>query len=66
MAIRNLSGQQIINTAVAKSITLPRSNPDVLDIDRRAAATKSPVVSDLLIGTVQQIPLIIIVVPVLR
>lgn len=62
--IRDLSGQQLVNTRVSWGTVLPR-NPEY-DVDRRAVETRRPQVSGLLVGALARAPLLIVVVPVLR
>jgi two-component sensor histidine kinase/PAS domain-containing protein len=63
---RDQSGQQLSSSAVPRGGTLPVSNADVLAVDRLAASRGEPVVSDLLIGTVTKVPLILADVPVYK
>jgi len=64
IVLRDLSGQQLTSTAVPPGTPLPVSNENVRAVDRLAAERKAPVVSDLLIGTVMRIPLVIADIPV--
>jgi PAS domain S-box len=62
--IRDLTGQQIVNTRVPWETALPR-NPE-FEVDRRAVETRRPQVSGLLTGAVARAPLLIVVVPVIH
>ena len=62
--VRDLSSRQLLNTRVPWGTDLPR-NP-VYEADKRAIETRRPQVSRLLFGAVAQIPLLIVVVPVVR
>ena len=66
IALRDTSGQQLTNTSSPPGAPLPRSNPHVLEVDRRAAASKKPVISDLVVGTVINRPLVLATIPVIK
>jgi two-component sensor histidine kinase len=63
---RDLTGQQIINTAAPVGRQLPISNGSIVAIDRLAAASGLPVISDLVTGTVLKNQFVIADVPVIR
>ncbi len=63
VVLRDLAGQQLVNTRVAWGTPLPRT---VLDPDAEATATKRPVVSNVFTGALAGAPLFAIVVPVVR
>jgi signal transduction histidine kinase/CheY-like chemotaxis protein len=60
--LRDLSGQQLINTRVPWGTPLPR---DSVEGDDEVLTTKRPYISDLIMGTVARRPLYTITVPVL-
>jgi PAS domain S-box-containing protein len=67
VVVRDLSGQQLLNTRLPYGASLPMSlDPELVRAARLAAETSRPVVSDLLIGAVAKSLLLVINVPVLR
>jgi PAS domain S-box-containing protein len=63
IVVKDASGQQLVNTRIGLSGPLPVS---LSESDRKAIATKQPVVSDLYIGKTAQRPIISVSVPVIR
>ncbi len=61
--VKNASGQQLVNTLIGLSGPLPVSLPEG---DRKAIATRQPVVSDLFTGTTAQRLIVSVNVPVIR
>jgi PAS domain S-box-containing protein len=61
--IKNVSGQQLVNTRLDPSAPLPASLPEG---DRQAIATRRAVVSDLFIGHAARRPILSVIVPVVR
>jgi PAS domain S-box-containing protein len=64
IVLRDLSGQQIINTRLPRDAPLPQAA--LLPADREAMATRRPVVSNLFTGVVTGEPSVAIVAPVIR
>lgn len=60
--LRDLSGQQLMNTRLPWGAPLPR---DAVEGDHEVLTTEKPYISDLIIGTVARRPLYTITVPVL-
>jgi hypothetical protein len=65
IVVRDLTGQQVINTAL-RAGPLPIGNEAALALDRLAVARRAPVISDLHIGTVRGLPVVNVIVPVLE
>ena len=63
VVLRDLAGQQLVNTRVEWGTTLPKT---VLDPDAEVIATKQPVVSNVFTGALAGAPVFAIVVPVLQ
>ena len=63
IVMRDMTGQQVINTRLPWGAALPKA---LLDAVRIVAQTKQPYVSDLIIGAVTRTPLVAINVPVVR
>ncbi|WP_407523823.1 ATP-binding protein [Methylobacterium oryzisoli] len=63
VVLRDLSGQQVVNTRLSWGAALPRLTREV---DQAVLATGKPVVSDFLIGAVSKEAIVRIVVPVSR
>ena len=61
--VKDASGQQLVNTRIDLSGPLPLSLPEG---DRKAIATRQPVVSDLFIGKAAQRPIVSVNVPIIR
>ena len=61
--VKDASGQQLVNTRIDLSSPLPLSLPEG---DRKAIATRQPVVSDLFIGKAAQRPIVSVNVPIIR
>ena len=61
--LRDLTGQQVVNTRLPWGATLPRVTREV---DQAVLATGKPTVSDFLIGAVSKEAIVRIVVPVIR
>ena len=61
--VKDASGQQLVNTRIGPSGPLPLSLPEG---DRKAIATRQPVVSDLFIGKAAQRPIVSVNVPIIR
>jgi diguanylate cyclase (GGDEF)-like protein/PAS domain S-box-containing protein len=61
--IRDLTGQQVINTRLPWGSPLPRGT---IELDRIVVETHQAQVSDLVIGAVTRTPLVLVSVPVLR
>jgi PAS domain S-box-containing protein len=61
--VKDVSGQELVNTLIGPSGPLPASLPEG---DRKAIATRQPVVSDLFIDTATQRRIVSVNVPVLR
>lgn len=66
IALRDESGQQLSNSAVAFGTALPVSGPAIRELDREAAATQKPVISDLVTGTVLNRHLVLVDFPMRR
>jgi PAS domain S-box-containing protein len=67
VVVRDLSGQQLLNTRLPYGATLPMSlDPALVRAARLAAETNRPVVSDISIGAVAKSRVLVINVPVLR
>lgn len=64
IVLRDMTGQQIVNTRRPWGTPLPRIGS--LEADRVVFATQRPFISDLYAGTVANAPLIRVIVPVLR
>lgn len=65
IALRQLDGQQLVNTLVPFGTPLPKSiDPVLREADRRAIDTRQPVVSDLYVGAVGKRLFVLVVVPV--
>lgn len=64
IVMRDLHGQQFVNTRVAFGTVLPRV--PIYDADHVVAATKAPVISDLYAGVMARGPLVRVIVPVIR
>ena len=62
IVLRDLTGQQLVNTRVAPEAVLPKVGP--LDVDRKVLETRQPVISDLMVGAVSKAPVMIVNVPV--
>jgi PAS domain S-box-containing protein len=62
--LRDLSGQQLINTRLPWGAPLPRVGSGARDADRRAIETKQPQVSGLFIGSASRMPIFVVEVPV--
>ncbi len=67
IAIRDLSGQLLVNTGMPFGTVLP-PNPDpaVRRVDRATVETKRPVISDILVGAVSHLHFMLVNVPVLK
>ncbi len=63
IVVKEASGQQLVNTRIGSSGPLPVSLPEG---DRKAIATRQPVVSDLFIGKTAQRPIVSVSVPIIR
>ena len=61
--VKDASGQQLVNTRADLSGPLPLSLPEG---DRKAIATRQPVVSDLFTGKAVQRPIVSVNVPIIR
>ena len=61
--VKDASGRQLVNTRAGLSGPLPISLPEG---DRKAIATRQPVVSDLFVGATAQRPIVSVSVPILR
>jgi two-component sensor histidine kinase len=67
IAMRDATGQQIVNTFVPWGTPLPVSvDATLLRADNRVFDTKQPVVSDLYVGAVSRRPFLLVDVPVIR
>ena len=67
IAMRDLKGQQLINTYVIWGTPLPvSSDPILLKTDRKVAETGKPAVSDLYTGAVSKRAFVLVEVPVMR
>jgi PAS domain S-box-containing protein len=66
IVVRDLKGQQIVNTTTPAGSPLPRSNETALAMDRLAAETKAPVISDIRVATMRGVPVVNAVVPVVK
>ncbi len=66
VSLADTHGQQVVNTLVAAGQPLPGVNPEVLDDEDRAFATRQVQISSVVIGPVAKIPVISVGVPVLR
>jgi two-component sensor histidine kinase/PAS domain-containing protein len=66
IAVRDASGQQVINTFVPPGTPLPRPNESLRAIDRLAAEQKTVVVSDLRTATIRKVPTLNVVIPVMH
>jgi PAS domain S-box-containing protein len=63
IVMRDMAGQQVINTRLPWRAALPKA---MLDADRVVIQTKQTYVSDLIIGAVTRTPLVVVNVPVVR
>lgn len=63
VVLRNLAGQQLVNTRVAWGTKLPANSADV---DSRVVETRQPQVSGVFIGGLTRTPLLVVVAPVVR
>jgi PAS domain S-box-containing protein len=63
IVVKDVSGQQLVNTRVDLSGPLPAS---LTEADQRTIATRQPAVSDLLTGATAQRPIVSVNVPVIR
>ena len=63
IVLRDLSGQQLVNTRVPWGTALPRS---ALAVDAEVIATQRPVISDVFVGAVAGAPIFSVVAPVLQ
>jgi len=61
ISLRSPDGQQLANTRVPWGTPLPRNS---FDVDREAAASKKPVVSNFIAGQVAEAPIYLITMPV--
>ncbi|MGD9617304.1 MAG: ATP-binding protein [Alphaproteobacteria bacterium] len=61
--VKAASGQQLVNTRLGRSEPLPVSLPEG---DRKAIATRQPIVSDLFIGETARRPIVSVNVPIIR
>jgi PAS domain S-box-containing protein len=61
--VKDVSGQQLVNTRLPPGVPLPRSLPEG---DRAAIETRQPVVSDLFTGATAGVPIVSINVPIVR
>lgn len=63
IVMRDLSGQQVVNTRLPWGSPLPRAR---VEVDRLIVRTRQPQVSDLVLGAVTRTPLVLANVPVVR
>jgi PAS domain S-box-containing protein len=67
IAMRDRTGQQVVNTSRPFGTPLPKAtDPVLLDADRQVFETGQPVISDLYTGTVTRLKLVLIDAPVFR
>jgi PAS domain S-box-containing protein len=67
IVVRDLSGQQLLNTRLPYGTTLPMSlDPVLVRAARSAVETKQPVVSDLLVGAAAKSLLLVVNMPVFK
>ncbi|MBV9076665.1 MAG: PAS domain S-box protein [Methylobacteriaceae bacterium] len=67
VAMRDRTGQQVVNTSRPFGVPLPvASDPVLIATDREVFDKGAPVISDLYLGTVTQLRLVLIDAPVLR
>src|SRR5918993_487357 len=64
VVVRDLTGQQVVNTSQPWGTSLPSSTPSA-PADRIVIATKRPYVSDLFVGATIKRPIVSVLVPVL-
>ncbi len=66
IVVRDLTGQQLVNTGVPEGTRLPVSDASILATDRRARETRQPAISDLVVGTIRKTPFVFADVPVFQ
>jgi two-component sensor histidine kinase len=66
IVVRDVSGQQIVNTYLPTGSRLPMSNESMQAVDRLAAQTKAVVISDLRPATIRNVPTLNAVMPVVK
>jgi two-component sensor histidine kinase len=64
IVVRDVSGQQVVNTFLPAGSPLPTSNQSMQEIDRLAAERNSMVISDLRTATLRKVPTLNVVMPV--
>ena len=63
IVVRDLTGQQVVNTRVPWGVPLPKGM--LAEVDRQVIETKKPYVSDLFRGATAKVPLLNVRIPVL-
>lgn len=66
ITVRDVSGQQIVNTYLPSGSPLPTSNESLREIDHLAAQRNSVVISNLRIATIRNVPTLNVVIPVFK
>ena len=66
ITVRDVSGQQIVNTYLPVGSPLPTSNESLQELDRLAAQRNSVVISNLRTATIRKVPTLNAVIPVFK
>jgi PAS domain S-box-containing protein len=66
IVLRDLSGQQLVNSGVPAGTPLPVSDPPILATDRQVLASRQPAISDLISSSIRKTPYVFADVPVFR
>ena len=66
IVVRDVSGQQLVNTYLPAGSPLPMSNESMHQIDQLAAQRKDVVISDLRMATIRNVPTLNVVMPVIK